>query len=150
VDELNSDPITRQTARPKVFLAGDNRTGPSSAIRAMASGRQAAVSVDRLFKDDDLRLNRTYAGPSLNEFKICTDGALKRDRIEPPVRMMKGAGDFDEVEGVFDAGQARREAERCYGCGGPEGHYRNCWFCLPCEVVCPEQALWVEIPYLLR
>jgi len=22
--------------------------------------------------------------------------------------------------------------------------------CLPCEVECPEEALWVEVPYLLR
>lgn len=66
------------------------------------------------------------------------------------MRMMNGVGDFDEMEGVFSAEQARQEAARCYCCGGPEGYYRNCWFCLPCEVVCLEQALWVEIPYLLR
>ena len=48
------------------------------------------------------------------------------------------------------AEQARTEASRCLSCGGPTGHYRNCWFCLPCEVECPEQALYVNIPYLLR
>jgi formate dehydrogenase major subunit len=148
--DIKADPITRQTARSKIFLAGDSYTGPSSAIRAMASGRQAAISVDRLLTDEDLRLNRSYAGPLLSDFPISIEGAIERDRTETPVRSFSGKGDFSEVEGVFTAEQARHEAERCYGCGRPEGHYRNCWFCLPCEVVCPEQALWVEIPYLLR
>jgi hypothetical protein len=33
-------------------------------------------------------------------------------------------------------------------CGMPFG-IRTCWFCLPCEIECPEEALYVEIPYRL-
>ena len=46
--------------------------------------------------------------------------------------------------------KARAEAGRCYSCGAPFGKFRTCWFCLPCEVECPQEALWVDIPYLLR
>jgi len=28
--------------------------------------------------------------------------------------------------------------------------YDECWYCLPCEVDCPTQAVSVSIPYLLR
>jgi NAD-dependent dihydropyrimidine dehydrogenase PreA subunit len=28
--------------------------------------------------------------------------------------------------------------------------YDECWYCLPCEVDCPTQAITVSIPYLLR
>ncbi|HKK06635.1 MAG: ferredoxin family protein [Gammaproteobacteria bacterium] len=28
--------------------------------------------------------------------------------------------------------------------------YDECWYCLPCEVDCPTNAVSVEIPYLLR
>ncbi|MEJ0051090.1 MAG: ferredoxin family protein [Methylovirgula sp.] len=28
--------------------------------------------------------------------------------------------------------------------------YDECWYCLPCEVDCPTQAITVNIPYLLR
>jgi len=28
--------------------------------------------------------------------------------------------------------------------------YDECWYCLPCEVDCPTQAIRVDIPYLLR
>ena len=147
---LRADPLTLQTERPKIFLAGDCHGGPSSVIRAMASGRQAAISVERFLKGEHLRFNRTYAGPVVTEFEIRLEGAVDRDRLQPPLRSFQGEGDFAELEGPYSAEQARREAERCYSCGQPEGRYRTCWFCLPCEVVCPEKALWVEIPYLLR
>jgi len=28
--------------------------------------------------------------------------------------------------------------------------YDECWYCTPCEVDCPTNAVTVEIPYLLR
>ena len=59
-------------------------------------------------------------------------------------------GDFAPIEIALDAKEAVKEAGRCYSCGQPFGKYRTCWFCLPCEVECPNDALWVEIPYLLR
>ena len=147
---LDADPLTLQTKRPKVFLAGDCQSGPSSVIRAMASGRRAAESAERFLKGEHLRFNRDYAGPVVTDFPINTEGAVNRGRVPLPVRRLRGEGDFGELEGTYSQEQARLEAERCYSCGGPEGYHRTCWFCLPCEVSCPEQALWVEIPYLLR
>lgn len=46
--------------------------------------------------------------------------------------------------------EARAEASRCLGCGRPYERNKTCWYCLPCEVVCPTQALHVRIPYLIR
>ena len=28
--------------------------------------------------------------------------------------------------------------------------YDECWYCMPCEVDCPTQAVTVNIPYLLK
>lgn len=28
--------------------------------------------------------------------------------------------------------------------------FDECWYCLPCEMDCPTQAIHVDIPYLLR
>ena len=28
--------------------------------------------------------------------------------------------------------------------------FDECWYCLPCEMDCPTQAIHVSIPYLLR
>jgi NADPH-dependent glutamate synthase beta subunit-like oxidoreductase len=150
VELRSADPVTLQTAREKVFLAGDCFSGPSSVVRAMASGRRAAESVDRLLNGDSLSYNREYKGPVVTDFDIDISRAADRPRVCPSVHRLEGSGDFKELEGTLTLDEARAEAERCYSCGTPFGMYRNCWFCLPCEVSCPEEALWVEIPYLLR
>lgn len=149
-DKLSVDPLTLQTRRQKVFVAGDCFCGPTSVIHAMGSGRQAAVSVDRFLKGEHLKFNRTYAGPVVTEFEIDTGRGSDDDRIRPRVHPLTEPGDFNTAEQAYRTDEARREAGRCYSCGGPFGQHRTCWFCLPCEVACPEEALWVDVPYLLR
>ena len=53
------------------------------------------------------------------------------------------------ADGCTEA-EVRAEAARCLGCGRPVERNMTCWYCLPCEVVCPTQALHVRIPYLIR
>ena len=144
------DHLTLATSDDKVFLAGDYATGPTSVVEAMGTGRIAAESANRYLKGEHLRYGRSYAGPIETEFEIDTTKASDLGRIEIPLRPYNGKGDFDEITGSIDRDMARAEASRCYSCGGPFGKYRTCWFCLPCEVECPEEALRVEIPYLLR
>lgn len=144
------DPLTLQSRDAMIFVAGDLAQGPSSVVEAMASGRRAAESVNRLLAGVDLHYSRAYAGPIETDFEIDTSGATERERMVIPQRTFEGQGDFGELELAFDHETARLEAQRCYSCGQPFGKYRTCWFCLPCEVECPHDALWVEIPYLLR
>jgi NADPH-dependent glutamate synthase beta subunit-like oxidoreductase len=147
---LQSDPLTLQTADEKIFAAGDLVSGPSSVVDAMAAGRRAAESVDRFLKGEHLAYGRAYPGPVETEFTIDTSRGAASYRIDPPVRAFTGLGDFKEIGGCLSDDAARTEASRCYSCGKPFGKYRTCWFCLPCEVECPHQALWVEVPYLLK
>lgn len=44
---------------------------------------------------------------------------LVEERVQTPLRSLRGSGDFEEVEGVLSAEQARLEEERSYGCGKP-------------------------------
>ena len=125
--------------------------GPAQPGRYMeASGRQAAISVDRYLKGEHLKFNRAYAGPFVTDFEIDTRRGSQANRVIPTIDICKAPGDFTEIEQPYREEQARTEAQRCYSCGNPYGRYRTCWFCLPCEVECPEEALWVEVPYLLR
>ena len=50
----------------------------------------------------------------------------------------------------YTEAEVKAEASRCLGCGRPVERNMTCWYCLPCEVVCPTQALHVRIPYLIR
>jgi NADPH-dependent glutamate synthase beta subunit-like oxidoreductase len=144
------DPITLQTPDEVIFMAGDVISGPTSVVEAMATGRQAAASVDRFLKGEHLHYGREYAGPIETEYEIDTDGAEASQRLTIRQHHFKGKNDFNELEMGVDSETARQEARRCVSCGQPFGKYRTCWFCLPCEVDCPHEALWVEIPYLLR
>ena len=147
---IHADALTLQTRDEKVFVSGDLLSGPSSAVEAMARGRDAAESVDRFLNGEHLKYGRTYLGPTTTEFEVEIRADLAKDRTVTPLRCYEGKGDFREIERGFTSEEARREARRCNSCGKPVGYYRTCWFCLPCEVECPEEALRVEVPYLLR
>ena len=55
-----------------------------------------------------------------------------------------------EVEKTLSGDEARVEAERCLSCGRAAEVNRTCWYCLPCEIECPVNALEVRMPYLVR
>jgi NADPH-dependent glutamate synthase beta subunit-like oxidoreductase len=148
--EPTFNPLTLQTDEAKVFVAGDLTHGPSTVVKAMASGREAAESVHRLFTDEHLSYGRAYKGPFETEFEIDKSRGSAAERVQPEIHSCSGQGDFKEIELTMSEEQARTEAGRCYSCGKPFGKFRTCWFCLPCEVECPKDALWVDIPYLLR
>jgi NADPH-dependent glutamate synthase beta subunit-like oxidoreductase len=149
-DDREIDSLTLATSRPKVFAAGDCCQGPGSAVAAMASGRRAAESLNLLFADKPLAFNRSYAGPVVTDYEIKPQKGSGEARVEPAKKDFGGKGDFGLLEECFTPEEASKEALRCLSCGGPFGKYRTCWFCLPCEVECPEDALWVDVPYLLR
>jgi len=150
LDLSQTDPLTLQTSDEKIFMAGDVVGGPSSVVEAMANGRRAAESIDRLLKGKHLRYGREYIGPVETKFEIDTSNAFDAKRLKIVQHEREAKNDFNELEQGIDEKSARQEAKRCLSCGEPYGKYRTCWFCLPCEVACPQEALWVEIPYLLR
>jgi NADPH-dependent glutamate synthase beta subunit-like oxidoreductase len=149
-DLVSYEPLTLQTPDKMIFVAGDTANGPSSVVEAMASGRNAAESVDRYLTGKHLSYGRAYPGPIETEFEIDTSRGSDHKRVGIAQHKCTGTGDFKEIEQGMDKDTARKEAQRCYSCGQPFGKYRTCWFCLPCEVDCPQEALWVEVPYLLR
>jgi formate dehydrogenase major subunit len=147
--ELPVDALTLQTPRPALFVAGDVVTGPSSVVEAMASGKRAALSIDRYVRGESLTYGRRYAGPFLTGFPAPVEGACPAPRQSMRRHIPVGAGDMRESALGYSASQARDESARCLSCGVPVGYYDACWYCLPCEVSCPEKALAVHVPYLV-
>lgn len=148
---LAADPLTLQCyGLTKVFAAGDALTGPKTVVEALASGKEAAESIRRYLVGDSLTYGRSYLGPYETEFPVDKSKAVARPRMQP--RKVGGATrrTFAELQQGVLEGEARAEAGRCLSCGEAFGKFRTCWYCLPCEIECPEDALRVEIPYLLR
>ncbi|MBW1713887.1 MAG: hypothetical protein JRJ59_12145, partial [Deltaproteobacteria bacterium] len=149
---FGADPLTCQSpARPKIFVCGDCSTGPASVVEALASGRQAAISADRLLRNEGLRWGRQFwDGPYIKEY----DSTHREAKGGPRRELAKVAlGDRrldTEVEIILSPQAAKEEAERCLSCGRAAEINRTCWCCLPCEIECPVQALEVRMPYLVR
>lgn len=121
-----------------LFVAGQCAPGEDIA-RAMASGA-AAARIARNFLEGfplDYESDRRVA-LGLERFR-----GMKEEGVKPAARV-RPSGE------VFTRQEAVREAARCLGCGRPFEANQTCWYCLPCEVVCPTQALHVRIPYLIR
>jgi formate dehydrogenase beta subunit len=118
-----ADPWTKQTRRPKLFVAGDCETGPDALVTACSGGRHAALNIDRLINEQPLEHEEGYFFDQFfTEFKVY-DPEEEVKRVESKPRMQYGKLDpqsrksvFDEVEEGFSAAQAVAEAERCLKC----------------------------------
>lgn len=105
-----------QTSLPGVFAGGEVVSGPASVIEAIASGQQAAISIDRYLGGEGV-----LEEPSLEVTKEPwlgrEEGFADRHRVQmsrlPLERRIRG---FEQIELGFDEAQAREEASRCLRC----------------------------------
>jgi NADPH-dependent glutamate synthase beta subunit-like oxidoreductase len=110
-------------------------------LQAMASGSTAASTARNLLEglsldyESDMRTAR-----GLERFHGLSEAQEDAQDIAP---VKPSAGEYSDAE-------AAAEASRCLGCGSPVERNQTCWYCLPCEVVCPTHALYVRVPYLVR
>jgi NADPH-dependent glutamate synthase beta subunit-like oxidoreductase len=149
---LAADPVTLQSkVMGNVFVCGDAYTGPSSVVEAMASGREAAFSVNRLLADEGLRWGRGFwNGASIETYEVDPGRAKGGPRGRLPRLPLAERRLDTEVEHSMSAEEAKREAERCLSCGRAAEINQTCWYCLPCEIECPVGAIEVRMPYLVR
>ena len=112
------DPVTSATDMEGVFAGGDAVTGPKSAVEALAMGRQAAISIDRFIKGEDLLGDREQEGIYDNPLKMEIPADVHKLASIPipvlPVEESKGS--FKELELGFSEDVANKEAERCLSC----------------------------------
>jgi NADPH-dependent glutamate synthase beta subunit-like oxidoreductase len=145
-----ADSVTMQTTLTNVFAAGDIVTGPKSVVEALAQGREAAESIMRDFLGLSITYERDRMTSFETEYVIDLSQATPGSRMKAPTISLEDRRRFIEVEKSLTTEQALLEAKRCLSCGEPFGKFRMCWSCLACEVECPEKALDIQVPYLLR
>ena len=136
--------LTLETALPGVFAGGDMVAGPSSVVEAIASGKRAAISIDRFLKGEDLKVGRDEEVMRVN--KPPKGEIEKRPRCLTPLLPVKQrTGNFQEVQTGFSEELAAVEAQRCMACGSKAfiKYVRDCQSCYLCKMVCPEEAIEV-------
>lgn len=134
---VHCDRKTMATNRPGVFAGGDCVSGPDMAITAIASGKNAAVSIARYLSGENLEAPR-YEDEMIEPVPLAAeriDAVQASPRLKPAsLAIAQRKGGFAEVELAFTAEQAIAEAKRCMNCG-------PCSDCRMCEKVCQQNAV---------
>ncbi|HEV8469426.1 MAG TPA: FAD-dependent oxidoreductase [Candidatus Limnocylindria bacterium] len=162
--EIKVDPETYQTVVPKVFIAGDYRTAPTTIIEAVADGRSAAQQIARFLDENAVAVNvpeyhevvtlRRSSTPD-NIGMIALEGEMARiyhnmsvdyDRIPrqemPKLSKQDRRGLFLEVNQGYTEMQAVAESDRCLKCNfNIEIIGELCIICGGCVDVCPMDVI---------
>jgi NADH-quinone oxidoreductase subunit F len=105
---------------PGVFAGGDFTTGPSIVINAIASGRRAALAIDKYLKGEKGRVEIVDTKTALSEdigLALDEETAAEKPRIKIHVENPEErVADFREVEKGFTKEEAHLEAMRCLRC----------------------------------
>jgi len=105
------DPVTGATEVPGVFAGGDVVTGPNTVVAAIAAGKEAAISIDRYLKGEDLSQGRPKRWQGL---AFVPEGLESQPRVAmPSLPLAQRVRTFHEVELGFTEAQACQEAARC-------------------------------------
>ena len=114
------DENTLSTNISGVFAGGDFTTGPSIVINAIASGRRAALAIDKYLKGEKGRVEIVDEKTAMKEdIGLALDEETEEERprikiqLEKPEERVK---DFREVEKGFAKEEAYLEAMRCLRC----------------------------------
>jgi heterodisulfide reductase subunit A len=129
---LQVDGVTLQTNIDGVFAGGDVVSGPADVISVVATGKEAATSIDRYLRGVDLKEDRPEPRERVKD--INKEGVQKKARAKMPSLPPAERKGFTEVETGFDEKTAVEEAQRCLNCS-------VCCECLECVKVCERKAI---------
>ncbi|MFX1480995.1 MAG: FAD-dependent oxidoreductase [Promethearchaeota archaeon] len=116
-NKIKVNEITFETNIPGVFAGGDIVSNSKAvAIAAIAHGKEAAFSIDRYIKGENLMAGRYkqdkmfFTGPK----KPPKDYSLKPETLEDATEEI--IWNFEEIDQIFNEEMALQEARRCLSC----------------------------------
>ena len=120
---LQADAVTFQTPLKWVFAGGDAVYGPESVVEAAASGKKAAVGIDRFINrlpveaDEDDNFDQFFKSVKIydpdEEIRKVESKKRLRPATLPPAERQSS---FEEIEQSYSPPMAVAEAERCLRC----------------------------------
>jgi ferredoxin len=143
------DPDTMQSTNSKIFFGGDAAFGPKNIIWAVAHGHQAAISIDKLCRGEDIRdrpppmVNLASQKMGIHEWSYDNDISLEsRFRVPHREKAIALRDIKSEVELGFDLKQAFAEAQRCLNCDVQTVFTdKLCIECDACVDICPVDCI---------
>jgi heterodisulfide reductase subunit A len=135
-DRLVADDLTLETDQPGVFAGGDAVSGPASVVEAIGAGLQAAESIHRYLRGENLRLGRDQQWLPADQINVQPLAPVRQVRraSNPELAAAQRVKGFQEVELGLSESQAVEEAQRCLECA-------VCSECLQCVSACQRGAI---------
>ena len=145
---IQVDPITLQSTKEDIFAGGDIASGPRLAIDAIASGKEAAVSIHRFVQNGQSlvfgRDNHSYKMFDKDALESISDyDGTQRQRIDH-VDGQVSKTTFKDLRGILTEDQIKKETERCLGCGATKVDEYLCVGCGACTLKCKFDAITLE------
>lgn len=134
------NPETMQTPLEGVFACGEITTGPTTAVKAMANGRVAALAVLNYLDGKSFHTAVVVEDEPLPELAAdVIENVKKIARHEiPMLTSAERATNFLPVEKGYTMAMAVWESLRCLGCAaGAQRVVERCADCLTCLRTCP-------------
>ncbi|CAG0959925.1 formate dehydrogenase (NADP+) beta subunit [Burkholderiales bacterium] len=143
------DKATMASTRPGVYFGGDAAFGPKNIIWAVAHGHDAAISIDKHCRGEDVakRPGPTFllVSQKMGIHEWSYDNAItsdKRHRVPLKDTVIALKDIRQEVELGFDARLAFAEAQRCLNCDVQTVFTdRLCIECDACVDICPMDCI---------
>jgi formate dehydrogenase (NADP+) beta subunit len=143
------DAATHRSTLPHVFFGGDAAFGPKNIITAVAHGHEAAISIDKLLRGEDLQqrpaphVNVLSQKMGIHEWSY--DNAITAD-LRHKTRWRKAEEALKsikiEAELGFDASTAFKETQRCLNCDVQTVFAdKLCIECDACVDICPMDCI---------
>lgn len=114
---------TMSSGVEKLFVIGDARRGPSTAIEAVADGRLAAIAIDKQLSEgltcelNPIVFNAKKAPKTAQLSKALYPNVAVQNRYKmPELTPLERLHNFSEVELGFKVDDAMKEAARCLEC----------------------------------
>ena len=120
---ISADECTFETNIHGVFAGGDAVIGADLAVRAVAAGRMAAVSIDQFLRGAEVSGEAGSARIAMQPVDDLERAEIFRSieraaRVRlPEIEMARRLATFDEVEGNLSDADAASESRRCLTCG---------------------------------
>jgi formate dehydrogenase (NADP+) beta subunit len=143
------DKKTFQSSLPQVFFGGDSALGPKNIITAVAQAHEAAISIDKFCRSEDLRERPAPQVKVLSQkmgiHEWSYDNGITMDlRHRVPTQELKKtlSNIKTEYELGFDPQLALAEAQRCLNCDVQTVFAdKACIECDGCVDICPVDCI---------
>jgi len=143
------DTRTMASTHPKVFFGGDAAFGPKNIIWAVAHGHEAAISIDRACRGEDINVRPppqvavSSQKMGIHEWSYDNEITLdKRYRVPHRDKVISLRDIKTEVELGYDPDLALKEAERCLNCDVQTVFTGQlCIECDACVDICPMDCI---------